>query len=149
MASDAIPASLKAVTPYVRRAQEVERTGDDRAFVVAYFCRTFAMELGLKSGAAKGGGEAQQFLLGIMKQLEAAKKAHPDLKDLEGCEALVREYALEQMSAAENEYMSQQASKTTARRFCKLRKANERRRDGAGALTRRGASEHGALFCPA
>ena len=34
------PASLKALTPYVKRAEELDKASDQRSKLVAYFCRT-------------------------------------------------------------------------------------------------------------
>jgi len=112
-----IPASLKAVTPYIRRAGEVEKTGDPRAFIVAYFCRTYAMEHGLELSKKGRDNEVQTFLLGLMTELEKSKNEHAELSELDECAEVVRNFAAEKMTEAEDEYMSGTANKNTARRF--------------------------------
>ena len=47
-----IPASLKGLTAYIKRAEELDReTSNPDSKIIAYFCRTFAMERGMKLNA--------------------------------------------------------------------------------------------------
>jgi len=112
-----IPAALKGITPYVRRAAEVEKTDDPRAHVVAYFCRTYAMEQGLKISQTDKSKEVQGFLLSMLDQLEKEKKEHPDLGNLEAAEVVVTGYAQEKLAEAEDEYLGHRANKNTARKY--------------------------------
>jgi len=34
-----IPVDLKSITPFDRRAAEVQKTGDPRGYIIGYFCR--------------------------------------------------------------------------------------------------------------
>ena len=59
----------KPVLPYLQRAQEMEKHDP----VVAYYCRLYALELGMKQPSR---GEELRGLIGaVMKQLEADKAA--------------------------------------------------------------------------
>lgn len=64
----AVPVSLKAISPYLKTAQEY----DKRDPVVAYYCRLYAMQKGIKIDSK--GKESKPFLLQLMDQLEQKKK---------------------------------------------------------------------------
>jgi hypothetical protein len=108
------PANLKKIAPFVRRAAEIERTGDVTAPVVSYFCRQQAIQMGLKM---QKGPEDQKYLGLLMTLLEEDKKRYPVLEDKSKCETIVRNYAMEVMTVAEDEYMSERANMNTARKF--------------------------------
>jgi len=113
-----VPDSLKTVTPYVRRAIEVEKTGDPRAYVVAYYCRTHAMEQALAlSKDGRREADVQTFLIKMMNQLEESKRQHPDLSDSARSEEIVEGFAVEKLAEAEEEYLNELADKNTARRY--------------------------------
>ncbi|GBG31941.1 Vacuolar protein sorting-associated protein VTA1-like [Hondaea fermentalgiana] len=99
---------------FVQLAMEVEKTGDERAFVIAYYCRTRALELAL---ACKRSPEDNAFLGVLMDMLEEKKKEEPTLSDTLECEDVIRSYAKEKLTEAENEYMDGAANKNTARRY--------------------------------
>ncbi|XP_044172966.1 vacuolar protein sorting-associated protein VTA1 homolog isoform X2 [Acropora millepora] len=63
-----VPASLKAISSYLKTAQEY----DKRDPIVAYFCRLFAMQKGIKIDSK--GKDSRAFLLEMMDQLEKKKK---------------------------------------------------------------------------
>lgn len=62
------PVSLKAISSYLKTAQEY----DKRDPVVAYFCRLYAVQKGIKIDSKSN--ESKSFLLQLMDQLEKKKK---------------------------------------------------------------------------
>ncbi|KAL9968548.1 hypothetical protein ACROYT_G020656 [Oculina patagonica] len=63
-----VPATLKAISPYLKTAVEY----DKRDPVVAYYCRLHAVQKGIKIDSK--GKESKAFLLQLMDQLEKTKK---------------------------------------------------------------------------
>ncbi|KAK7907303.1 hypothetical protein WMY93_015915 [Mugilogobius chulae] len=96
----ALPAPLKAVQHHLRTAQEHEK----RDPVVAYYCRLYAMQTGMKLDSKTP--ECRQFLIKLMDQLETMKK---ELKDEESItqevvgNAHIENYALKMFLYADNE----------------------------------------------
>eukprot|EP01080_Neovahlkampfia_damariscottae_P003499 gene3499-6147_t len=88
-----IPTALKTITPYIQRANELT----DKAPMVAYYCRSYALELGI--GLAKD-EESKKYLISMMDRLENDKKAlnpNPD----EG-KAVVEIFALKMFKKADD-----------------------------------------------
>uniref|UniRef100_A0A3B3ZY63 Uncharacterized protein n=1 Tax=Periophthalmus magnuspinnatus TaxID=409849 RepID=A0A3B3ZY63_9GOBI len=96
----ALPAPLKAVQHHLRTAQEHEK----RDPVVAYYCRLYAMQTGMKLDSKTP--ECRQFLVKLMDQLETMKK---ELKNEESItqevvgNAHIENYALKMFLYADNE----------------------------------------------
>eukprot|EP00953_Heterococcus_sp_UTEX-ZZ885_P022787 12583-Heterococcus_DN1.PRE.8 len=113
MQSMSIPPAYKPVTAFVRRAEELDRdAARPEAKVVAYYCRMYAIDVGLKLGKA----DDQKFLESLMGKLEADKAALPEMTPKEGkeyCEA----FALEVFYKADEEDRAGLADKDTARTF--------------------------------
>ncbi|CAM9266339.1 unnamed protein product, partial [Chrysoparadoxa australica] len=115
-----IPKPLKPLTTFIKRAEELDKgdAGDEektlRAKVVAYYCRTFAMELGMK--ASDGSGECTTFLGGLMDQLEQGRKSMPDFTEEDG-KSICTEFALDVFGKADEEDRAGFADKGTARTF--------------------------------
>ena len=66
-----IPSPLKGVLPFIKTATEFE----NRDPLVAYYCRTYAMHLGIKVND-KTNPQSKTFLLNLMTYLESFKKDH-------------------------------------------------------------------------
>ncbi|XP_060609455.1 vacuolar protein sorting-associated protein VTA1 homolog isoform X1 [Anolis sagrei] len=95
-----LPPPLKAIQHFLRTAQEVEK----REPVVAYYCRLYAMQTGMKIDSKNP--ECRKFLCKLMDQLEAMKKQLGDneavTQEIVGC-AHVENYALKMFLYADNE----------------------------------------------
>ena len=73
-----IPPIFKPMTPFIRRAEELDRDitrGETK--LVAHYCRQFAMEMGIQLRADDASEESTQFLLSLMDSLEQEKKTMP------------------------------------------------------------------------
>ncbi|XP_061667929.1 vacuolar protein sorting-associated protein VTA1 homolog [Syngnathoides biaculeatus] len=96
----AAPAQLKAVQHHLRTAQE----HDKRDPVVAYYCRLYAMQTGMKLDSKTP--ECRKFLVMLMDQLESMKM---ELKDNDSItqevvgNAHIENYALKMFLYADNE----------------------------------------------
>ncbi|KAM4633188.1 vacuolar protein sorting-associated protein VTA1 homolog [Polymixia lowei] len=96
----ALPPQLKAIQHHLRTAQE----HDKRDPVVAYYCRLYAMQTGMKLDSKTP--ECRKFLVKLMDQLESMKK---DLGENESVtqevvgNAHVENYALKMFLYADNE----------------------------------------------
>ncbi|KAG7257960.1 hypothetical protein CRUP_013517 [Coryphaenoides rupestris] len=96
----ALPAQFKAVQHHIRTAQE----HDKRDPVVAYYCRLYAMQTGMKLDSKSP--ECRKFLIQLMDQLETMKKELADnesvSQELVG-NAHIENYALKMFLYADNE----------------------------------------------
>ncbi|KAJ3185423.1 hypothetical protein HDU87_000042 [Geranomyces variabilis] len=108
------PDELKAITPYLQRAAELQA----KEPIVAYYCKFFAAKLALER-ASRTDSE-KQYLLAIMQELEQ------DKKNLAGNEAItndvvgyahVENFALRIFFNADTEDRDGRASKKTAKTF--------------------------------
>nr|XP_057935874.1 vacuolar protein sorting-associated protein VTA1 homolog isoform X2 [Doryrhamphus excisus] len=96
----AIPTQLKAVQHHLRTAQEHEK----RDPVVAYYCRLYAMQTGMKLDSKTP--ECRKFLVKLMDQLELMKE---ELKENDSItqevvgNAHIENYALKMFLYADNE----------------------------------------------
>ncbi|XP_007484700.1 vacuolar protein sorting-associated protein VTA1 homolog isoform X2 [Monodelphis domestica] len=96
----ALPPQFKSLQHHLRTAQE----HDKRDPVVAYYCRLYAMQTGMKIDSKTP--ECRKFLSKLMDQLEALKKQLGDneaiTQEIVGC-AHVESYALKMFLYADNE----------------------------------------------
>ncbi|XP_037099888.1 vacuolar protein sorting-associated protein VTA1 homolog isoform X1 [Syngnathus acus] len=96
----AVPAQLKAVQHHLRTAQEHEK----RDPVVAYYCRLYAMQTGMKLDSKTP--ECRKFLVKLMDQLESMKMELSDndsiTQEVVG-NAHIENYALKMFLYADNE----------------------------------------------
>ncbi|XP_072296729.1 vacuolar protein sorting-associated protein VTA1 homolog isoform X2 [Eucyclogobius newberryi] len=110
----ALPAPLRAVQHHLRTAQEHEK----RDPVVAYYCRLYAMQTGMKLDSKTP--ECRQFLVKLMDQLETMKK---ELKNEESItqevvgNAHIENYALKMFLYADNEDRSGRFHKNMIKSF--------------------------------
>lgn len=80
-----MPASFKAVLPFIRRAEELDRDSSrPESKLIAYFCRQYAMELGIKVRENDTSNEATEYLLALMDRLELDKSSLPAFTQEEG-----------------------------------------------------------------
>ncbi|XP_076011103.1 vacuolar protein sorting-associated protein VTA1 homolog [Genypterus blacodes] len=96
----ALPAPLKTIQHHLRTAQEHE----NRDPVVAYYCRLYAMQTGMKLDSKTP--ECRKFLIKLMDQLETMKKGMTDndsiTQEVVG-NAHIENYALKMFLYADNE----------------------------------------------
>ncbi|XP_059211908.1 vacuolar protein sorting-associated protein VTA1 homolog isoform X2 [Centropristis striata] len=110
----ALPPQLKAIQHYLRTAQEHEK----RDPVVAYYCRLYAMQTGMKLDSKTP--ECRKFLVKLMDQLETMKK---DLGENDSISqevvgnAHIENYALKMFLYADNEDRSGRFHKNMIKSF--------------------------------
>uniref|UniRef100_A0A674E6G3 Vesicle (multivesicular body) trafficking 1 n=1 Tax=Salmo trutta TaxID=8032 RepID=A0A674E6G3_SALTR len=110
----ALPPQLKAIQHYLRTAQEHEK----RDPVVAYYCRLYAMQTGMKLDSKTP--ECRKFLVQLMDQLETMKKELTDndsiSQEVVG-NAHIENYALKMFLYADNEDRSGRFHKNMIKSF--------------------------------
>ncbi|CAK4657184.1 hypothetical protein LEN26_010928 [Aphanomyces euteiches] len=112
-----IPATFKAITPFIRRAEELDRDRTrPESKMVAYYCRQYAMELGIKLREHDASDEATNYLLSLMESLELEKAALPTHTQEEG-RVICENFAYDIFMRADEEDRSGGANKNTARTF--------------------------------
>ncbi|KAM9339065.1 vacuolar protein sorting-associated protein VTA1 homolog isoform 2-T2 [Symphorus nematophorus] len=96
----ALPPQLKSIQHHLRTAQE----HDKRDPVVAYYCRLYAMQTGMKLDSKSP--ECRKFLVKLMDQLESMKKELADNESISQevvGNAHIENYALKMFLYADNE----------------------------------------------
>eukprot|EP00644_Phytophthora_capsici_P000222 jgi/Phyca11/503652/fgenesh2_kg.PHYCAscaffold_4_\ len=112
-----VPPTFKTLLPFIRRAEELDRdTSRPESKLIAYFCRQYAMELGIKLRENDSSNEATDYLLSLMDRLEDEKNKLPDFSQEEGKE-ICEDFAMEIFSKADDEDRAGMANKSTARTF--------------------------------
>ncbi|XP_040920715.1 vacuolar protein sorting-associated protein VTA1 homolog isoform X3 [Toxotes jaculatrix] len=110
----ALPAQLKPIQHHLRTAQEHEK----RDPVVAYYCRLYAMQTGMKLESKTP--ECRKFLVKLMDQLESMKKELSDndsiSQEVVG-NAHIENYALKMFLYADNEDRSGRFHKNMIKSF--------------------------------
>lgn len=106
------PLVLKAIKPYLARAEELSRVGTPQAATVAYYCQKYAMEEGLKR--KDGSPEVKKYLLDLMGELEAAKKSGNVVMDESDAKTMVEEVAMAAFKRADDVDRAGNADKKTA-----------------------------------
>lgn len=113
--SATIPASLKPLTAYLKRADELEKDSSDPDHpILAYYCRKFALIKGMKmpEGNTK---EGKTFLMSIMTRLEKDKSTIT-LKD-EEAKIVMEDFAYGVFARADDEFHAGMTNKGTAQKF--------------------------------
>jgi vacuolar protein sorting-associated protein VTA1 len=108
-----LPPVLKPIQPFIQRANELEQ----KAPLVAFYCRTYAVQEGLPliSAGSKDKAEAESFLIELMDQLESTKKSlNPNPE--EG-RATVEIFALKMFKKADDEDRKGVHTATVAKLF--------------------------------
>ncbi|TDH65123.1 uncharacterized protein CCR75_008914 [Bremia lactucae] len=112
-----VPPTFKSLLPFIRRAEELDRdTSRPESKLIAYFCRQYAMELGIKLRENDPSNESTDYLLSLMDRLEYEKNKLPEFSQEEGKE-ICEDFALEIFSKADDEDQTGMANKSTARTF--------------------------------
>ncbi|KAM4521923.1 vacuolar protein sorting-associated protein VTA1 homolog [Odontesthes bonariensis] len=110
----ALPAQLRPIQHHLRTAQEHE----NRDPVVAYYCRLYAMQTGMKLDSKTP--ECRKFLVKLMDQLESMKKGLGDNESI-GQEVVgnahIENYALKMFLYADNEDRSGRFHKNMIKSF--------------------------------
>lgn len=109
-----LPPALKSIKPFMKRAQEIEGSQKKEALVVAYYCKSYALQKALELGVNSEPGVAE-YLGSVMDGLEAAK-VELGVTKAEGKE-IVRNFSLGVFKKADDEYRAGLANKGTARSF--------------------------------
>lgn len=108
------PAELKAVLPFVQRANEL-RTADT---VISYWCCYYAAQIGISGNAKET--ESKMYLLTLMDTLEQLKAKLADndaVTNDAASSAYVDNFALKVFVGADNEDRAGKATRTTAKKF--------------------------------
>lgn len=83
--AEQLPLTFKSILPYLRRADELERDDSRQdSKIIAFFCRQYAMEMGIKLRENDSSSEATEYLLGLMDRLERDKAQLPQHSQEEG-----------------------------------------------------------------
>ena len=110
-----IPPELKKITQYIRRAEELDNDKTrPESRIVAYYCREFAVLTGIPF--ASSSSDAKACLSSILNQLEKEKPAISQFSRKEA-EFLIRKFANDVFTKADNEDRTGAATRTTARTF--------------------------------
>lgn len=112
--SSEVPPSLKVIGHYIKTAQE----HDSRDVIVAYWCRLYALQLGLKINSQ--GLEERKCLVGIMDWLERTKKANPDNESISNevaAQAYLENYALKLFLYADKQDRESNFGKNVVKAF--------------------------------
>lgn len=109
-----IPAELKKITPYVRRAEELDKDKTNaESRLVAYYCRQYAVHVGISLATSVTGKTCLGELLSDLEQEKVAMNQFTR----EEAKFLCRMFANKIFDKADNEDRAGEASKTTAKTF--------------------------------
>ena len=117
-----MPPELKPLKRFFKRAEELDRAaakGHQKSASIAYFCRSYALQLGLKIHRDLGElapPTIMAFLLATMDGVEAAKASLPKY-DGDAAKAFCQQFALSVFKRADDEDRNGLADKGTARTF--------------------------------
>lgn len=110
-----IPNELKKITPYVRRAEELDKDkSSPESRLVAYYCRQYAVQQGIPLSSKSA--EAKMCLGSLLEDLEGEKAAMDNFSREEAA-FLCRKFATSIFDRADGEDRMGMASKTTAKTF--------------------------------
>ncbi|KAJ1458365.1 Vta1 like-domain-containing protein [Pelagophyceae sp. CCMP2097] len=114
----AVPVEFKAVSAFLKRAEELDKDSSrGECRVVAFYCRQHAMEMaiGLRSKCADAKA-ANAFLGDLMDALETEKQALGDISRDEGEQVLFK-FATDVFARADEEDRAGRATRNTAKTF--------------------------------
>ncbi|XP_055626362.1 vacuolar protein sorting-associated protein VTA1 homolog [Toxorhynchites rutilus septentrionalis] len=109
-----VPASLKLIAHYLKTAQE----HDSRDAIVSYWCRLYALQLGLKINSQ--GSEERKLLITIMDWLEQTKKANAENESITNevaAQAYLENYALKLFLYADKQDRASNFGKNVVKAF--------------------------------
>ncbi|CAA7265901.1 unnamed protein product [Cyclocybe aegerita] len=109
-----VPPELKAITPYLQRAEELKKQDP----IIAYWCAYYAAQVGIALKARDSQSRDLLYaLLGTLEQMKAAI-GHKDALDVEiVSSAYVENFALKVFANADNEDRSGRTTRSTAKKF--------------------------------
>jgi len=108
-----IPPELKKITQFVRRAEELDKDSAPQTRIVAYYCRQYAIQIGISLAKTPA---AKTTLSGLLEDLEKEKKAMGNFSKPE-CYQVCRGFAMKIFDKADSEDRDGVANKATARTF--------------------------------
>ncbi|KAL3910396.1 MAG: hypothetical protein SGARI_002141, partial [Bacillariaceae sp.] len=109
-----IPPELKKVTPYVRRAEELDKDqSNPESRLVAYYCRQYAVHMGISAAVSDEGKSCLGVLLGNLE----SEKGTMDSFTRDEAKFLCSKFANKIFDNADLEDRTGDASKSTARVF--------------------------------
>lgn len=109
-----IPPELKKITPYVRRAEELDRDkGNPESRLVAYYCRQYAVHAGIALATSPAG---KGCLGELLENLEGEKQAMSSFTKDES-KFLCQKFAEKIFDKADQEDRSGSSDRNTARTF--------------------------------
>lgn len=109
-----IPPELKKITQFIRRGEELDRdTKRPESRVVAYYCRQFAVQLGISLSKSV---QATECLSEILTVLEGEKEALSVFSNDES-RLICRNFAMEVFNKANAQELDGNADKVTAKTF--------------------------------
>lgn len=109
-----VPLSLKPIGHYLKTAQE----HDSRDEIVSYWCRLYALQLGLKINSQ--GMEERKFLIDIMDWLERKKKTNTENESITNevaAQAYLENYALKLFLYADKQDRASNFGKNVVKAF--------------------------------
>ena len=110
----ALPPELKKVTPYIRRAEELDRDNSHaESRLVAYYCRQYAVLVGIPLAVSPG---AKTALGNILNDLEKEKASMSNFTREES-QFLCQEFAYKIFAKADAQDRAGAANKDTAKTF--------------------------------
>ena len=105
---------LKLITPYVRRAEELDRDkANPESRLVAYYCRQYAVHLGIPSATSPAGKNCLGLLLGNLEE----EKAAMDSFTRDEAKFLCQKFAHKIFDRADLEDRDGNSTKATAKTF--------------------------------
>ncbi|GAA5986659.1 hypothetical protein JCM10908_003847 [Rhodotorula pacifica] len=110
----AVPAELKAISPYLARATELEKAEP----VISYWCTYYALQQAMSLGSKDP--ESQVYLFELMDKLEQTKAEHATeeaFTDDIAAAAYIENFGLKLFSQADTEDRKGKATRLTARKF--------------------------------
>jgi len=110
----AIPPELKKITPYVRRAEELDRDkGNPESRLVSYYCRQYAVHIGIVFATSPAGKTCLGEMLGSLE----GEKEVMDSFTRDESKFLCTKFADKIFDKADMEDRAGEANKNTARTF--------------------------------
>lgn len=108
-----IPIELKKITQYIRRAEELDQDTKPQTRLVAYYCRQYAVQLGIPLATTPA---TRECLGAILNDLEKEKKTMSNFTKEEGYQ-ICREFAFKVFDKADTIDRAGKSDKSTAKSF--------------------------------
>lgn len=114
-----VPACLKQIVPYMKRAAELDSDNSNDSKIVAYFCRNYAVSKGMdiRKVDSVNQKEITDYLMMLMTKLESDKAALGNDSSMEVGRRVCENFAQFVFSKADDEDRARRADKNTAQTF--------------------------------